>query len=306
MKTISIVIPCYNEEANIHQLYLELKALFCERLQRYKYEILYVDNKSNDNSREIIRKICAVDSNVKAILNHVNCGPDTNSFFALREATGDCAILLYADFQEPIEEIPIMVEKWEEGNNVVTMIKNRSEENKIIYLARELYYKLLVSNSRGEQIRQFTGFGLYDASFLDILRGINDPVPFTKGIISEYASDRCELSYTQRLRRGGKSYVNYKVYYNSAMLSFTTYTKCGIPVILSGGGVMVLGAIIMLLFRIKSIFEGGNIDELIIFLILFIGGIQMLFCGIIGEYVVSINKRIINRPMVIEDERINF
>ena len=310
MDKISIAIPCYNEEENLELLYTAVTTILKEELPKYDYELLIVDNKSKDRSREIIRSLCAKDQHVKAIFNYINCGPNTNPFFALRESDGDCTILLYADFQEPVEMIPAMVRKWEEGNKVVCMIKNRSEENKIVYFARELYYRVFKKMSQIEQIRQFTGFGLYDRSFIEVIRKIDDPTPFIKGIVAEYAPDRVEINYTQQKRKGGKSSLNFWGYYDSAMLSFTSYTRGGLRVAGITGGIIALASfIIAMIYLILKLvhwdtFNAGNIP--ILLSVLFLGGCQLIFIGLLGEYVMSINQRVINRPMVIEEERINF
>lgn len=310
MKYISIVIPCYNEEENIPLLYNELTDLMKRELSEYQYEILFIDNKSQDSSRVLIRELCNRDRRVKAIFNYVNCGANTNPFFGLRESDGDCSILLYADFQEPIESIPDMVHKWEEGNKVVCMVKNRSEENKIVYFAREIYYRIFQKMSSIEQIRQFTGFGLYDRSFIEVIRQLHDPTPFIKGIVAEYAPDRVEITYTQQKRKGGKSSLDFWGYYDSAMLSFTSYTKGGLRIASVAGGIIALVSfVVALIYLILKLlnwnsFNAGNIP--ILLSVLFLGGCQLIFIGLLGEYIMSINQRVIDRPMVIEEERINF
>ena len=310
MKKISIVIPCYNEEDNLQQLYNEVTKLMLNELPEYTYELLIVDNKSKDNSRQIIRNICRDDKRVKAIFNYINCGPNTNPFFGLRESMGDCSILLYADFQEPIEMIPVMVREWEKGNKVVCMVKNKSKENKFVYLCREIYYRIFKKMSSVEQIRQFTGFGLYDKSFIEVIRTLHDPTPFVKGIVAEYAPDRVEISYTQQRRKGGKSSLDFWGYYDSAMLSFTSYTKGGLRAAsIAGGIISMISFIIAVVYLILKLtnwnsFVAGNIP--ILLSVLFLGGCQLIFIGLLGEYIMSINQRVIDRPMVIEEERINF
>lgn len=310
MKKISIVIPCYNEEENIPLLYKELTALMQRELSEYQYEILFIDNKSRDSSRVLIRELCNKDRRVKAIFNYVNCGPNTNPFFGLRESEGDCSVLLYADFQEPIEMIPEMVHKWEEGNKVVCMIKSKSKENRIVYFAREMYYRVFQKMSAVEQIRQFTGFGLYDRSFIDVIRQLHDPTPFIKGIVAEYAPDRVEITYTQQKRKGGKSSLDFWGYYDSAMLSFTSYTKGGLRIASVAGGIIALVSfVVALIYLVLKLlnwnsFNAGNIP--ILLSVLFLGGCQLIFIGLLGEYIMSINQRVIDRPMVIEEERINF
>lgn len=310
MKKISVVIPCYNEEENIMQLYEAVTQLFKEELTKYEYELLFVDNKSTDKSRILIREICGKDKHVKAIFNRVNCGPNTNPFFGLRESEGNCSVLLYADFQEPIEMIPTMVKEWENGNKVVCMVKTKSKENKFVYFCRGIYYRLFKSMSNVNQIQQFTGFGLYDKSFIEILRSIHDAAPFLKGIVAEYAPERVEIPYEQQRRRGGKSSLNFWGYYESAMLSFTSYTKGGLRVAtFSGFLVAMVSFVVAIVYLIQKIihwdsFMAGNIP--ILLSLLFLGGCQLIFIGLLGEYIMNINTRVIDRPMVVEEERINF
>lgn len=310
MSKLSIAIPCYNEESNIPQLYCELTRLMRNELPDYDYEILFVDNKSKDRSRMLIRELCEKDKNVKAIFNRLNCGPNTNPFFAIRESDADCTVLLYADFQEPLEMIPVMVRKWEEGNKVVCMIKTHSKENKIVYFAREIYYRIFKKMSNIEQIKQFTGYGLYDRSFIEVIRQIKDPTPFIKGIVAEFAPERLEIPYEQQLRKGGHSSLNFMGYYDSAMLSFTTYTRGGLRIATFSG--LVIAAIsfsIALVYLVMKLmywdrFAAGNAP--ILLSVLFLGGIQLLFLGLLGEYVMNINTRVIDRPMVVVEEKINF
>lgn len=310
MRKLSIAIPCYNEESNIPQLYSELTKLMKNELPDYDYEILFVDNKSEDQSRLLIRELCEKDKHVKAIFNRLNCGPNTNPFFAIRESDADCTVLLYADFQEPLEMIPVMVKKWEEGNKVVCMIKTHSKENKIVYFAREIYYRIFKKMSNIEQIKQFTGYGLYDRSFIEIIRQIKDSTPFIKGIVAEFAPERLEIPYEQQLRKGGRSSLNFMGYYDSAMLSFTTYTRGGLRVATFAGlAIAAISFIIALAYLVMKLmywdrFAAGNVP--ILLSVLFFGGVQLLFLGLLGEYVMNINTRVIDRPMVLVEEKINF
>jgi len=310
MSKICIGIPCYNEEANLEELYNELKKMMVRDLPEYDYEFLFVDNKSKDHSRQILRSLCQQDSRVKAIFNRVNCGPNTNAFFVLQQSDGDCTILLCADFQEPLEMIPTMVKKWEEGNKVICMIKTESEENKLVYLAREVFYRVFKSMSDVDQIKQYTGFGLYDKSFLDIIRNIKDNTPCVKGIVAEYAPDRLEIPYKQRLRKGGHSSLNFMGYYDSAMLSFTSYTRSGLRALtFFGGAFSIFGFIMAIVYLIRKLmywndFTTGNAPILIC--VLFFGGCELMFLGIMSEYILNINKRVLDRPMVVVEEKINF
>ncbi len=310
MKKISIVVPCYNEEANILNMYHALTNIMKDSLSTYAYDIIFVDNKSQDSSRTIIRKICSEDQHVKAVFNRVNCGPNTNLFHGLRESDGDCVIPIDADFQEPVDQIPVMVQAWEKGSKVVCMIKTRSKENKLVYFAREIFYRLFAHMSATPQLKQFTGFGLYDKEFVDVIRQLKDTEPCFKGIIAEYAPERVEIPFEQQRRQAGKSSMNFMQYYDSAMLSFTSYTTSGLRIATFGGffiaGVSFLIGLVYLILKLTNwnSFPAGNAP--ILLSVLFLGGVQLFFTGLLGEYIMSINKRVIDRPMVVVEERLNF
>lgn len=310
MKRVTVVIPCYNEEGNIDEFYKALKNLFLQKLSQYNYTFLFIDNKSTDNSRAIIYQICKKDSNVRAIFNIRNFGSLNSPYYALCQADGDAVILISADFQDPIDIIPKFIEEWEKGAKVVCGVKNRSKENHLIYCLRTIYYKLIRKMSYVATTDHFFGFGLYDRSFLEILKNLNDPLPYLRGIVAEYAPDRVEIPYEQENRRAGKSSNNWYSLYDSAMLSFTSYTKIGLRIFtFFGFFCAIVGFVIAFVYLILKLlnmnqFVMGMAPVLIGLFIM--GGIQLIFIGILGEYILTINNRLINRPLVVEEERINF
>ena len=310
MKTISILVPCYNEEGNILPLYDAIKGEWNKSLSRYNYEIVFIDNKSSDCTRKLIRRICAKDKRCKAIFNRQNFGSLNSPYYGLCQVTGDAAILLCADFQDPVEMLPKLVNEWEKGAEVVCAVKTSSKESPLLYFLRSCYYRLLKKMSKVNIIRHFTGFGLYDRSFLNILKSLDDPMPFLRGIVAEYAVDRVEIPYEQAKRRTGKSSNNWYSLYDAAMLSFTSYTRAGLRLFtFFGFACAVIGFVISLVYLFLKIiyfdqFIMGLAPALLGLFIL--GGVQLIFLGMIGEYIISMNSRIINRPLVIEEERINF
>lgn len=307
---VSIVIPCYNEEGNVALICNAIKDILVKELPEYDYEILLIDNKSKDNTRDKIRLLCAKDKRIKAIFNVKNFGQFNSPFYGMLQSTGDCTIHFCADFQDPVEMIPVMIREWEKGHKVIAMIKTSSKENKLLYFFRSIYYKLISVMSTEEQIQHFTGFGLYDRSFIDILRKLNDPTPFLRGIVAEYAPDHLEIKYEQQLRKNGKSSNNFFSLFDAAMLSFTGYTKGGLRIAtFFGFGLSLTSFIIAIIYMILKIiywdmFIMGNAPMLIG--VFFFGGLQLFFTGLLGEYIMSMNTRIIDRPLVIEEERINF
>ncbi len=309
MKKISIMIPCWNEKENIRQITDAVRNEIKSSLPEYDYEVVIIDNKSSDGTRDIIRSLCKEDSKVKAIFNMKNFGQFNSPYYGLTQCTGDCVIPVCADFQDPVELIPVMVHKWEEGNKVITMIKTQSEENKLMYFFRGIYYNLIKKMSSVEQIKQFTGFGLYDQSFIEVMRELKDPTPFLRGIIAEYAPEHLEIEYTQPQRRAGKTHNNFFSLYDAAMLSFTSYTNSLRIATFAGFLISCISFLFGLGYLIAKLlywntFSAGMAP--IIISIFFFGGIQLAVLGFLGEYVISMNRRIINRPLVIVEEKINF
>lgn len=310
MKTISIMIPCYNEEENIRAITEAVRAELHKSLPQYDYEIVIIDNKSKDGTRDIIRALCQEDSRVKAIFNMKNFGQFNSPFHGLMQCTGDCVVSICADFQDPVELIPTMVHKWEEGHRVVCMVKTQSEESRLMYWARSCYYKLIRKMSDVEQIRQFTGFGLYDQQFIEVLRQLKEPLPFIRGMVAEYAPDHLEIPYTQPQRRAGKTHNNFYSLYDAAMLSFTSYTKSGLRIItFSGFAIAILSFLVALLYLILKLCNWQNFNAgmaPIVIGVFLMGGVQLAALGFIGEYILTINQRVMNKPVVIEEARLNF
>ena len=235
-KKISVMIPCYNEEENARPIYEAVKNELVTKLPQYDYEILFIDNKSTDNTRSIIRGICKEDKNVRAIFNCRNFGQFNSPYYGIINTSGDCCVTICADFQDPVELIPKFVAEWEKGYKVVIGVKTQSKESKIMYALRSLYYKAIKKMSNVEQIEHFTGFGLYDKSFVKTLRELDDPQPFIRGIVAELGPERKEIEYTQPQRRAGKTHNNFYSLYDAAMLSFTSYTKIGLRLAVFVGG----------------------------------------------------------------------
>ena len=308
-KLISVVIPCYNEEENVLPICAAVTAEM-EKLGAYDYEIIFIDNRSKDTTREKIRVACAQNPRVKAIFNVKNFGQFNSPYHAMLQARGDCIISMCADFQDPPELLPKLVQGWEEGFQIVCGIKKTSKESKLIYGLRSLYYRLIKRMSSCEQIEHFTGFGLYDKSFMKVLRELDDPIPFLRGIVAELGGSRKEVPYEQPRRRAGKTHNNWYSLYDAAMLSFTSYTKIGLRLaVFAGGFFSIVGFLVALVYLVMKLvywdrFVAGQAPTLIgVFLI---GSVQMFFIGLMGEYIMSINTRIMKRPLVVEQERINF
>lgn len=310
MKKISILIPTYNEEENVQPLVKAISNIFEEKLEKYDYEIVFIDNASKDDTRTKIREMVNANGHIKAIFNAKNFGQFNSPYYGLMQTTGDCTILMCADFQDPVELIPDFISEWEQGYKIVIGQKVTSQEGKMMYWLRSCYYKVIKRFSDVEQIEHFTGFGLYDRDFIDILSNLDDPTPFLRGIVAELGYKRKEIPYEQQKRRAGKTSNNFYSLYDAAMLSFTSYTKIGLRIATFIGMAIsffciVIGIVYLILKLILwEEFVAGTAPILIG--MFFLGAVQLIFLGLLGEYVLSINQRIMKRPLVIEEERIGF
>ncbi|MCR1842970.1 glycosyltransferase family 2 protein [Murimonas intestini] len=310
MKKISIMIPCYNEEENIKPITEAVVEMMVHELPQYDYELLFIDNCSQDRTREYIRELCSENPKVKAIFNVTNFGQFNSPFYGMCQTSGDCTVVLCCDFQDPVELIPRFVEEWENGYRIVSGIKTSSKENRLVYWIRSAYYKVIRNMSEVEMIEHFTGFGLYDASFIKLLRELKDPLPFLRGIVAEYGFKRKDIEYEQPRRRAGKTKNNFYTLYDAAMLSITSYTKVGLRIATFLGFVSsIICFVIAIVYLVLKLLHW---NEMVMGMapiaigVFLIGSIQLFFIGLLGEYILNINKRVMNRPLVVEEERINF
>ena len=309
MKTVSIVVPCFNEEENVIPI-SEAIIEEMKKLPQYDYEIIFIDNDSQDRTRELLRGLCAGNPKIRAIFNAKNFGQFNSPYYGLLQANGDCGILMAADFQDPPALIPDFIQGWEEGYKIVAAIKTKSQENRLMYALRGLYYKMLKKMSDVEQIEQFTGYGLYDRVFIEVLKKLDDPTPFLRGIVAELGFRRKDIEFTQPQRRAGKTSNNFFRLFDAAMLSFTSYTKAGLRMAtflgMIGSASFLVVAFVYLIQKLLhwDSFNAGMAPMLIGMCLL--GSVQLFFIGLIGEYIMSINNRVKRRPLVVEEERLNF
>ncbi len=310
MKKISILVPCYNEVENVELMCHSLVNVINETLSKYDYEIVFIDNCSTDGTREVLEKLCAENYKVKAIFNVTNFGQFNSPFYGMCQTTGDCTISVCCDFQDPIELIPRFVEEWEKGYKIVSGIKTSSKENRLVYFLRSVYYKVIKNMSSVKMIEHFTGFGLYDRTFIELLRQLDDPVPFLRGIVAEYGFKRKDIEYEQAKRRAGKTHNNFYTLYDAAMLSITSYTKVGLRLAtflgFIGSAVSLGIAVVYLIMKLANWYKFQAGYAPMIIGIFVIGSIQLFFIGLLGEYILNINTRVIHRPLVVEEKRLNF
>jgi glycosyltransferase involved in cell wall biosynthesis len=309
MKLISIVTPCYNEEANVEEVYERVKAVF-EGLGKYRYEHIFIDNASTDNTVQELKKLAAKDPNVKLIVNSRNFGHIRSPYHALLQAKGDAVISIVSDLQDPPEMIKDFLQKWEEGFKIVIGVKPKSEESKLMFAIRRLGYYWIGRIADVKLIKNFTGFGLYDKQVITILRSYDDPYPYFRGMIADIGFDIAEIPYNQPKRKHGKSKNNFYTLYDIGMLGITSYSRAPLRLAaLAGFGLSVVSLFISFLFIVlKLIFWNSfNLGMAPILVgLFFFSSVQLFFIGLLGEYIASINTRVIKRPLVVEKERINF
>lgn len=307
-KKISIVTPCFNEEENLEELHHRISSVMSGL--SYEYEHILIDNASTDHSAEILRRIADSDGHIKVIINTRNFGHIRSPHHAMLQAKGDAVIVMASDLQDPPERIPEFIQKWEEGYKVVIGVKNKSEEPGLIFFLRSVYYRTLRMLSEVPLIDNFTGFGLYDQQVINVLRELNDPYPYFRGLIADLGFERAQISFIQPRRKRGISKSNFYSLYDMAMLGFTGYTKIPLRLAAMFGFVSSLTSflvgLVYLIYKLLFWFRFQLGAAPIVIGLFFIGSVQLFFLGVVGEYIGAIYTQIMKRPLVIEKERINF
>jgi glycosyltransferase involved in cell wall biosynthesis len=309
MKTISVITPCYNEQGNVEELYERVRSLMA-RLGRYRYEHIFIDNASHDRTFAILQRIAASDTNVKVIRNTRNFGHIRSPFHAVLQARGDVVICLMADLQEPPELLADMIAEWEKGTPIVIAVKTASRENGLMFQLRKLYYRVVNRFSEIDTYENFTGFGLYDRKVIEMVRQFRDPYPYFRGMIAEIGLPHVEVKYELQRRRRGKSKNNFYTLWDMAMLGITTLSKVPLRMVtfcgFAGALLSVLIGVVYLFYKLIFWREFSVGIAPLVIGFFFFGSLQMLFMGIIGEYIGNIFTQVQNRPLVFERERINF
>lgn len=309
MKLISIVAPCYNEAENIAELYRRLSDVFSQ-LPQYHFEILFIDNSSEDGTVAIIKELAAQDKRVKLIVNARNFGHVRSPYYGILQAHGDAVILMATDLQDPPEMVLKFVKEWEAGFRIAVAVKDGVEESRLFHALRGLYYSMLQKISDSEVIQHFTGFGLYDKSVVEILRDCNEPYPYLRGIIAELGFKIARVPFFKPARKRGLSKNNLYTLYDMAMLGITSHSRLPLRMaIFSGFAFGFVGFVAAFIYLILKLlfwdnFPMGQAPTLIAILIFC--SVQLFFIGLIGEYILAINARTQKRPLVIESERVNF
>lgn len=310
MTLLSVVAGCFNEEDNVTELYERVCRVFAESLPSYEFELILIDNASTDKTVEVLKGIARSDKRVKVIVNNRNFGPVRSGYHAMLQARGDAVIGMASDLQDPPELIPQFVKKWEEGYKLVLAQKNQSEESPLFFLVRKAYYNTINKLSDIELVKNVTGFGLYDRRVLEDIRQINDPYPYMRGLICDLGYERALVPFVQPVRKRGFSSNSFYTLWDLAMLGLTNHSKVPLRLATFGGlfvaALSLLIAFGYLLYKLLfwDSFQVGQAP--LVIGIFFIGAIQLVFVGLLGEYIGAIHTQILRRPPVIEKERINF
>lgn len=309
MPHISVVTGCFNEEANVADLYEQVKAVI-EGLSGYTFELVFIDNASTDATVARLRELVARDERVRVIVNARNFGHIRSPYYALLQGQGDLTIAMASDLQDPPALIADFVKKWEEGYKIVAAVKTGAAESRVMYFLRSSYYRLVTRLADVQILQHFTGFGLYDRRVIEVLRSIEDPYPYLRGLISEIGFDVARVPFTQPARAKGKTKTNFYVLYDMAMLGITTHSR--IPMRLASMTGFVLSALSALsgfgYLVAKLVFWSQfqlGLAPVVIGVFLMSSAI-LFFIGVLGEYVSSIQQHVRRLPLVVERERINF
>lgn len=307
-KLISIVTPCFNEEENVDELHRRIVATM--KGTNYNYEHIYIDNASKDGTVNKIKAIALVDKRVKLIINSRNFGQIRSPHHAILQSKGDACVLITSDLQDPPELILEFIKKWEEGYKTILAVKPESEESKIMFAVRRAYYRFISKISDVPLIENATGVGMFDREVIEILRKIDDPNPYFRGLLCDIGLSIAKVPFKQPRRVRGISKNNFFSLYDIAMLGITNSSKVPLRLMAIGGFILsVLSALLALGFLIAKLlfwhsFQLGTAP--IIISIFFFGAVQAFFIGMVGEYISSIHTYVRKMPLVVEAERVNF
>jgi len=309
-KKISIVTNCFNEEANVGEVYRRVKEVVENVTTVSSYEHIFIDNASTDGTVAVLKKLAAHDPALKVIVNNRNFGQIRSGNHALLQATGDAVIHVVADLQDPPELIPKFLEKWQEGYSVVIGQKTGSQDGWLMRLVRKVFYSFMSRLSDAPQIKNFTGFGLFDKKVIDEIRALGDPYPYFRGLISEFGYSLAVVPYEQPARRRGITTHNFYSLYDLAILGITNHSKVPLRIATFTGFILsVVSALVGIFYLVYKLLAWEQFDlglAPLIIGVFFFAAVQLFFIGIVGEYIGSIHTQVLNRPMVVEKERVNF
>jgi glycosyltransferase involved in cell wall biosynthesis len=309
MKLISIVTACFNEADNVGELHERLRRVR-EQLPGYRFEHIFIDNASTDDTVPRIKQIISRDPTVRLIVNARNFGHIRSPYYGILQAKGDAVVCMASDLQDPPEIIPEMVRAWESGYRIVAGVKRESQESKTMWMIRSSYYRLVRRLADVQLLEHFTGFGIYDRVVVDIMRTLDDPYPYFRGLVAEIGFEVARIPYDQPGRKRGITKNNFYTLYDLAMLGITSHSKLPIRLAtMAGFALSIVSFLISLTYLVLKLvlwnrFQLGTAPLLIG--MFFFGSVQIFFIGLIGEYVAAIHTQVLRRPLVVERERVNF
>ena len=306
--TISFVTPCFNEELNVRDLFFAVKKVM--KSLPYEYEHIFIDNSSTDNTVKILKELAIKNKNLKIIVNARNFGHVRSPFYGILQSSGDGCILISADFQDPPEMIPQFINRWEEGCKIVLAKKTLSEEHSLMFYLRSSYYKFMNKISEIPLTENCTGYGLLDKRVVEILRRIDAPYPYLRGLLCEIGFPITLIPFSQPIRQKGLSKNNFYSLYDSAMSGIVNHSKLPLRLMAIGGFVLSFLSLLIAIFFVVAKLLYWNSFQLgiapLLIGIFFFGSLQAFFIGVLGEYISSIYTQVRKLPLVIESERINF
>jgi polyisoprenyl-phosphate glycosyltransferase len=308
-KAVSIVVPCYNEEGNVEEVARRVRETMAQ-FPHLDYEHIFIDNASKDGTLEILRQLASEDRRIKVIVNARNFGHLRSPMHAMLQASGDAVVLLFSDLQDPPELVGDFVREWEKGAPVVLGIKNTSEESSLMYWLRTKYYRALQRFASMEMYENFTGFGLFDRRVVEVLRVLPDPYPYFRGMIAEIGYPYVKVPYNQKTRTRGITKNNFYTLYDLAMLGLTNVSKVPLRLFtFFGFSCAALSLLVALLYTLYKLLFWQSFSvgiAPVVIGIFFLGSVQLAFIGLLSEYVAAIHTQVLDRPLVVERERINF
>ncbi|HIU92969.1 MAG TPA: glycosyltransferase family 2 protein [Candidatus Limenecus avicola] len=312
MKKISLISSCYNEEENLDTLYDRVVKAIEPYSNNYEFEYILLDNGSSDNTEGKLRELAQKDKRIKVILNARNFGHIRSPYYGMVQCSGDAIIYLASDLQDPPELIGDFIKKWEDGYKIVLGKKTQSEESFPMFMIRTAYYELIsrIADDDTSLVKNCTGFGLFDRCVIDIIKQLDDPYPYIRGLICDIGFEKAFVEYKQPSRRRGISKNNFYSLYDNAMIGIVKHSKVPLRLMtFLGFGLSFLSlGVAVFYFILKLMFWNEFALGLapIIISLFFLGSVQLFCMGVLGEYIGAIYTRVNKKPVVVEKERINF
>ena len=302
-------MACFNEEENVNELYRRLIDS-TNNIPNYDFKFLFIDNSSVDKTVEKLDQLAQKDPRITIIINNRNFGHIRSPYWGLIQSEGDATVCLASDLQDPPELIHSFIEDWEKGWKIVLATKPTSQTNFIVHFLRKTYYEILDRISSVKIIKNTTGFGIYDREVIDHLKIVNDPYPYIRGLVSELGFPIKTIEFKQPKRFAGISSNNFYSLYDMALLGIVNHSVVPIRLATLTGFICAITSMCVALYYLtmKLVYWNSfplGLAPLVIGMFFFIS-IQLIFLGIIGEYIISIQRSLRKLPIVTEKTRINY